>query len=301
VTREIAREGRTYEVHLEPMRRGPDVVGVVGVSVDVTDRDRTAATLEELEDALSAQYEGFPIPSYTWRLTGDDLVLVDYNEAGERASAGQVREYLGKRARSVYRDEPEILRDLLRTAAERTTFRREMRYKVPGADERDLSVTYVFAQPDRVVVHIQDLTDRREMEEELAQFQRGLHEIVDGASDAMFILDPWADLIIAANEAAAELLGYRREELLSRHPSDLHREEIGPFLGFMNRVDVSGSGWTDELSCTMKDGRLLRVEIAATRISFHRRRAVVAVIRPIEPGREADPALLEMLSGARER
>jgi PAS domain S-box-containing protein len=198
VTRHMGVGARTYEVHLEPMRRGNDVVGAVGISTDVTERDRAVAALEELDD----------------------------------------------------------------------------RSRTP-----------------------QD-ADRHELEDELEQIQRELQEVVDRASDAMLVMNPWADLIIAANDAAAAVLGYGRTELLTRRPSDLHREEMSAFLGFMDRVDVAGSAWTDELTCTTKDGDVFPIEMAATRFSLHRRRTVVAVLRPIERMRETDPTLLEALRGA---
>jgi PAS domain S-box-containing protein len=205
VTRAIAVGGRTYEVHLEPMRHGSDVVGVVGVSMDVTERERTAAAVQEMEQAL------------------------------------------------------------------------------PPEDQ-----------------YPHDLENRQELEDELAQIRRELCEVLDRASDALFVLDPWADLIIATNDAAAEMLGYERDELLRHRPSDIHRGEMGAFLGFMDRVDAHGSDWTDHLSCTTRDGQLLRVAMAATRISFHRRRAVLSVIRAIERGRETDPRLLARLGAGRE-
>jgi PAS domain S-box-containing protein len=197
VTRPLAVGGRTYEVHLEPMRRGEDIVGVVGVSADVTERDRTVSALEQLDERSRAAHE-----------------------------AGQ-----------------------------------------------------------------------HDIEDQLGRIFRELHGSVDRESDAMLVVDPWDDVIIAANEAAASMLGYRRQDLLTRRPSDLHREEMGAFLGFMDRVDNAGSGWTDELTCTTHDGRLLPIEMAARRLSFHRRRTVVAVLRPIARSREVDPGLLEALRG----
>jgi PAS domain S-box-containing protein len=205
VTREIAVYGRTYEVHLEPMRHGPDVVGVVGISMDVTERERAAAIVLEMDRA-------------------------------------------------------------------------------PGAGND----------------HVHDLERQHELEEELARIRRALCAVLDRAPDALLILDPWADLIIAANGAAAEMLGFDRDDLITHRPSDFHREEIGAFIDFMDRVDAQGSGWTGELSCMTRDGQLLQVSMAATRVSFHRRRAVLSVMRPIERGRETDPRLLAKLRAGRE-
>lgn len=195
VTRRMEVGGRTYEFHLEPMRRGNDVVGAVGISADVTERDRAVASLEEIDERSGTLHDA----------------------------------------------------------------------------------------------------DRHEIENELEWIHHELQEVVDRASDPMLVMNPWADLIVAANDAAAALLGYGRTELLTRRPSDLHREEMSAFLGFMDRVDVAGSSWTDELTCTTRDGGVVPIEMAARRFSLHRRRTVVAVLRPIERLRETDPGLLEAL------
>jgi PAS domain-containing protein len=202
VTREIAVGGQTYAVHLEPMRHGSEVVGVVGVSMDVTGREQAAAILED-----------------------------------ETSTAGADR------------DDPE---------------------------------------------------DRNGMDDDVEAVLQDLRDVLDRSSDALLVVDPWADLILAANEAAAELLGHQRDELMRRRPSDLHRGEMGAFLGFMERVDDEGFGWTDDLSCATGDGRLLRVAIASRRLTFHRRRAVLSLLRPIERGRERDPRLLAKLRVAGE-
>lgn len=90
----------------------------------------------------------------------------------------------------------------------------------------------------------------------------------------------------------------RHESPTSLLPDDIHRPEIGAFLAFMDRVDAERSASTADLSATTSDGRLLPVAIVATRISIHRRRAVLALLRPIERRRESDPRLLATLRAA---
>lgn len=298
-TSDVEWNDRVLKVHVEPLRRGDEVGGVVSVALDVTDRNRATAVLNEMEQRLRTQYEGFPIPTYTWQRVGDDFLLVGFNEAAERASEGAARRYVGRKATEIYREEPEILRDITRSATEQTTIQREMRYSVPEIDrETFLRVTYVFVPPDQVVVHTEDQTRRRELEEELLVTEESLRTLVDRSSDAIFIIDPSQDVILDANARAGEMLGYEREQLLSIRPSDLHPEEMPQLLRFMEALETGRSGWTDDFTCTTRDGRLLRVEIAAARAPFRGHRAVINLIRPITPGREADPTLLEALSPA---
>jgi signal transduction histidine kinase len=75
---------------------------------------------------------------------------------------------MGVRATDVYAEEPEILADLRRAASSAEPFDREMTYRPPDVDgEFRLHVTYVPVPPDLVMVHLDDVTAQRELEEDL--------------------------------------------------------------------------------------------------------------------------------------
>ena len=285
------------QAHVEPVRDGRGrVVGVTGVAIDITDRMLGEEALAEVQRRLEAQYDGIPMPTYTWRREAGDFVLVEANEAGTKASNGRIDDYLGRRASDIYRSEPDIVADLQRAFTQRGSFTREMTYRIPhtGSD-RDLRVTYVFVPPESVVVHLEDLTDRRRTEEALRSSQSALESILEHSADAIVVIDPEADVVLEANGRAADLVGYSREELAGMPVSRLHPEEMPDLDAFLATVEADGHAWTDRLTTTAKSGRLIQVEAAASATVFGGRPAVINLIRPLREGRHADPSLYPRL------
>src|SRR4051794_28526726 len=116
-------------------------------------------------DPLQAQYDGIPVPCYTWRADGETFVLERANRAAYERAAGRLEPLIGKRFDAVYPDRPDIAADIARSLAERRTARREMDHTLASTGEvRRLDVSYVYVPPDRVMIHADDVTERRENE-----------------------------------------------------------------------------------------------------------------------------------------
>lgn len=115
---------------------------------DISARNRTEAALRESEARLKAQYKGIPIPTYTWQKMREDLVLVDYNDAAETFTRGEMVNCLGRHASEIYKDTPEILEDFARCLTERIPIKREMPYRfLTTGEDKHLAVTCAFVPP----------------------------------------------------------------------------------------------------------------------------------------------------------
>jgi DNA-binding response OmpR family regulator len=141
--------------------------------------ERTAQ-LRESEEKARAQYKGIPVPTYTWQKVGEDLVLVDYNDAAEAITQGKVADFVGIKLGEMYRDRPEIREDICRCFAEKATIKREMPYRFQSTGEdRRLAVKYAFVPPDLVLIHTEDITERVRAEEEARKHAAELRKMVN--------------------------------------------------------------------------------------------------------------------------
>ena len=52
----------------------------------------------ESEIRSRAQYQGNPMPTFTWRKNGDTFILDDCNEAARSLSKGEVAKYINRTA-----------------------------------------------------------------------------------------------------------------------------------------------------------------------------------------------------------
>jgi diguanylate cyclase (GGDEF)-like protein/PAS domain S-box-containing protein len=169
--RYIARDGRTVWVRDQAVLirdENGDPLYWQGVITDITARKRAEEVLRERERQLVAQYQGNPIPMYTWQRREDDWVLIDYNRAAHTITRGKVEGIVGATLGKVYDDRPEVLAGFARCAAGEKHVDHEMDYTFrPTGERKDLCVTYVLVAPDLILVHTEDVTERKRAEGEL--------------------------------------------------------------------------------------------------------------------------------------
>lgn len=121
------------------------------------------------------------------------------------------------------------------------------------------------------------------------------HSVAWAATDAILVADG-IGRYLDANQAAAALLGYRREELLSMRVADVVAPGVGWAAAEYGRFLQEGT-WTGELELLRRDGRVVPVEAHATIVQRPEGEPVyLSVIRDISSRREAERAMRAFLA-----
>ena len=139
---------------------------------------------------------------------------------------------------------------------------------------------------------IRDITERKKMEEELREREEKYRELINGMNDTAWVID-FNGNFIDVNDAAIEVLGYSREELLAMRPYDidatLDADEISGLIKGMPKDKLQ----VFETTHTTKDGKTIPVEIKSSLVTYQGQQAILSIARDITDRKRAEEALRE--------
>jgi PAS domain S-box-containing protein len=117
---------------------------------------------------------------------------------------------------------------------------------------------------DVVIAVGRDMSDRKKVEEKLAESNRQYQTLVEGMNEGLLQVDN-DDVIIYANRQFCDLTGYTREELVGKIGFDLlFRREDGEIIRHKNSVRKRGLSDAYQLPLQRKDGNVLWVRISGS-------------------------------------
>ena len=194
------------------------------------------------DDRVWKLFDDLPHAAFAWRGVEGDLVLVAHNAAAVTTSGGRAPAWLGTLATGVYADEPEILADLRRAAADRSMFGREMTYTPPDQPDASyrLRVTYAAMPPDLVVVHLLNVTDEETLHEDLRRSAAEIGRLIEERARAereadVAVGDERRRLAVELHDHAIQSMtaaGLRLDVLRARTDGDVRAalDEIGELV-----------------------------------------------------------------------
>jgi two-component system, cell cycle sensor histidine kinase and response regulator CckA len=218
---------------------------------------------------------------------GVDYLFLEVNDAFERMTGLRRQEVLGRRVTELL---PLILDsrfDWIGTytrvvdSGEPTRF--ESLFEPIG---RWYQIAAFRTGADRFAVTMQDITARKEAEEELHQSEVKYRQLFEMESDAIFLIDKESKRILEANRKAVELYGYSRAELLDLRNVDLSAQPEQT----AQVVDIEKKHVAKRYHRT-KEGSVFPVEITGSYYEHHGRRVHIAAVRDITERVQAEEDL----------
>ncbi len=266
---------------------------VVVLTEDISDRKKAELEIQRGREQSRAQYQGIPVPTYTWQMHDEELILIDYNDAAYEITKGGIAELIGITLTGLYGEEEEIVQDIHRCFNERTTFSREMDYEFRTTGEkRILNVSYVYVPPDLVVVHTDDVTDRRRAEEGLKESEERFRTIAQATPISIAVFEAKNNTIVYANRALSDLLGYRPDELHGMNAGELYFNPDDRNL-ILALLDENGTVDNYEIRAKKSDGGIVWGLLSIRPITFDGKPSLFATFVDITDRRAAQQKLRE--------
>ena len=284
------------------------IAGVEGVIRDITERKRFEHALEEKQKQLSdamdlAKLVNWEFNPETGEYTFNDRFYALYGTTAEREEGYvmpaevYVREFVHPADAALVTDTiRRVLMPGLRGDAfgiEHRIIRRDggIRFvMVRAAEEREVS-----GRGPRAYGSIQDITEQKAAEQTILEKETKFQSIFNNSSDMQFLAEITASgmpgRILDVNDSALRVLGYSKEELLSKEMLDINtpamRDQAPTIM-----VEVLSKGHaTIESVYLRKDGNPLPVEVGIHSVKIDNRLVGISSARDISERKRQEQAL----------
>jgi PAS domain S-box-containing protein len=207
------------------------------------------AAASPVADPLLSHFENLPGPAYLWQRSGNEYVLAGYNEAATKVPQSRIATLLGRRIEQVTGAQAAEARAALdRCLAEERVVRVETGFVYPSTGMyRQVVITVIPVSKDTAIAHIDDVTERRQIETRLRDSLQRYELAARGTEDGLW------DWNIVTNEVYwsprwKSILGYAEDELTAHtagylemlHPDDREplQQSIDNHLAHRAPIDI---------------------------------------------------------------
>ncbi len=258
-TEELA--GLTFETHCAPLRDGNgQVSGLIGVAIDVSERQRAEEAQRESEERLRTVVTNAPVILF---VVNRDGVFTLCEGKGLAALGLKPEKVVGRSIFNVFRDRPEI-KEKLHRALDSEAFTTTVEidgvvFEAQCAPLRDGS-----GQISGLIGVATDVTERKRMEEALRESEAKYRQIFENVQDIFYRTDLQGTIVELS--PSVERYGYSREALIGTLAGELYQNpeqrsdlvqtllERGEVTDYEIRLKTADGGAID----TSLSGHLLR-------------------------------------------
>jgi PAS domain S-box-containing protein len=185
--------------------------GFLTALVDVTELRRREQEAREGQARYQRLYQDLPLPSLTWELRGGEMMLAEVNQAEMELTQGNIIEFLDKPIGALFGHRNDILDDAERAFSTGKVVSREHDlHLVTTGQVLFVRHTWAPVGEDRLLEHIEDITENKRMEQDLVRHQQELEGLV---RERTAELEAKSVSLQEANTALKVLLDNRDQEL----------------------------------------------------------------------------------------
>ncbi len=272
---------------------GQSEQGVLGVSVDITERKQAetalAAANERLRSTLANMAQGYYALDRNWR-------LVAVNDVAEKHFGKPAAELIGGTLEQATQGRiPDNVRKGIKQVMDSALPQQfEVRSEVrPGT----WAVDYIYPRDGGVEVYFTDITERKRVEEALMQSEKYFRTMFEVASIGLTKSNPHTGQFLRVNQKMAEITGYSAGELLGMSIADLTHpdDRLADRESFARVVRGEAPSYHAEKRYVRKDGGIIWVNVNATVIRDAAGEPIrgMAAIEDITTRKQAEIALYE--------
>jgi len=212
-----------------------NLIGVLGIGRDITERKNTEKLVRENYDLLSKLTAQVPGVVYQYRLYPDGHSAFPYSSEGMydiyEVTPDEVREDASPVFTRIHPDDYDNIVDtIMESARNQTIYHSEFRVILPqkGLRWRKCDAKPELLEDGSTLWYgiITDITEQKEVENTLKESEERFKVLFEKAPDAMFLAETETRKIVDANAAACRLFKKEKTELIGLYQYELHPKKI---------------------------------------------------------------------------
>jgi two-component system CheB/CheR fusion protein len=266
-------EGNWYSVYIRPYRTLDDKIdGVVAIFVDITERKKARQIIEEARQYAENILETMREPLI---VLDTDLKVISANKSFYRTfkvdpkeTEGRFIYDLGNRQWNIPKLQT-LLGEILSKNKAIDNYEIENNFETIGPKTMLFNARRLAAMR-MILITIEDITERKQMERELAQAkEEEFRAIFDNAGDGILIANIENKKFYIGNNAICRMLGYSLEEIKNLGVMDIHPEKDIPYVVEQFERQVKGEfNLSRDMPVKRKDGSIFFADVNATTIAI---------------------------------
>ncbi len=287
-----------YEVNITPVKENEKVTRLFVICQDVSERKQFEKQLEETNELLKKAAALGRIGFLFWNLETNQIKISDevYELYGlDKSETYSIPDFITK---VIHPDDLDYVNANLEMAIKNSKDY-DIEHRIIRPDGK---IVWVHAKAQLVYDEkgkaltlqgiVQDITDRKNTEQEIKNKEEQLNILIENAGDAMLVVDFETEKVLMVNRQACLSLGYTKKELLSMKLPDIDpvfvprklRKKIWDNL-------LPGKTVTLEVFHKRKDGMVFPVEIRSGIINYNGKKAVLGFARDLTERKKAEENL----------
>ncbi|MBY9014320.1 MAG: PAS domain S-box protein [Candidatus Lokiarchaeota archaeon] len=233
------------------------------------------SNIDDIENRFSMLLKSIPIPALIWKKMYNSLTLVNSNEESYRISRGKIKEYIGRKASEIYKNNSQLLKVMQECALNNHKLNLTTNNGNPIVNNgNSYNTSFELIAPDTIVQYFttNSSVNKKILKNDISKKNGKQNRLIQQATlDSIYKAAPIGIGMVVnrnfvhVNHRFCDLVGYDREELINKnarviYPTDEEYEYVGKEK--YDQINKYGIG-TVETQFRRKDGKIIQILLSS--------------------------------------